>query len=381
MRRDQVTLPAVDAASHPRRIVFLSWRDLAHPQAGGSELLIDRLAAGCVERGHEVSLMCGSPTALRPYRVVPLGGTYGQYVRAPLAYARRFRGWDLVVDNANGIPFFSPLWRRGPVVCLVHHVHRDQWSLRFPRPVAAFGRALEERGMPLVYRHGLFICVSPSTASALESLGVPSERIRILPLGVDIPPDRSEGRSPSPLFVALGRPVPHKRLDLLLRIWESVRDQIGGCLVIAGEGPERRRLEGLAGKGVEIRGKVSEAEKRHLLDHAWLLVHTALHEGWGIAICEAAASGTPALAFDVPGVRDVVRNRNTGVLVDSEREFAREWIALAGDPPRREQMGRAARRRAERRPWTATVDTFLSVLEETLRDGRKARGQSSRPQG
>ena len=369
-------MSAVEARSHApaahsplgvgRRIVFVSWRDLAHPQAGGSEVLIDELARACADRGHEVGLMCGSPTAARRYEVVPLGGEYGQYLRAPLAYARQFREADVLVDVENGIPFFSPLWRRGPVVCLVHHIHEDQWRLRFPAPLASLGRVLEERAMPLVYRRALFLCVSPSTASALCGIGVPSERIRVLPMGVDAGPVADQ-RSPTPLYVALGRLVPHKRLDLLLQIWEQVRDRVGGRLVIAGDGPERARLQGLAGDGIEVVGRVSDSEKQQLLSQAWLLMHSAVHEGWGIVVTEAAAAGTPTLAFDVPGVRDAVQDGETGVLARSEAEFAGAWISLAADRWRREQMGAAARRHAEGISWSDTVDTFLAVLEEAIR--------------
>jgi hypothetical protein len=332
-----------------RRILFVSWRDLAHAQSGGSEVLIDRLACGCAERGHEVALMCGAPTAPRRYDVVGLGGTYVQYLRAPLSYVRGFRGWDVLVDNENGIPFFSPLWRRGPVVCLVHHVHQEQWRLRFPPPIAALGRTLEGRAMPAVYRRALFLCVSPSTAASVEHLGVAAERIRVLPVGAD-----------------LGEPAPHKRLDLLLQIWERVRPHVGGRLVVIGDGPERERIERLAGDAVELRGRVPEAEKRALLSQAWLLVHTAMHEGWGIVVCEAAAVGTPTLAFDAPGIRDAVLDGATGVLATGADDFARQWIALGRDAQRRVRLGEEARRHVERVPWSTTVDAFLDVLEDAV---------------
>jgi glycosyltransferase involved in cell wall biosynthesis len=363
---EQLLAPAQPTRRPHRRIVFVSWRDLAHPQSGGSEVLIDRLACGCQERGHEVALMCGAPTGPRRYDVVALGGTYAQYLRAPLRYTRRFRGWDVLVDNENGIPFFSPLWRRGPVVCLVHHVHSDQWRLRFPRPVAAVGRTLEGQAMPAVYRRSLFLCVSRSTAAAVTRLGVAPERIRVLPMGADPGDPAPTGRSTTPLFVALGRLVPHKRLDLLLAIWERVRPRVGGRLVVVGDGPERQRIERLAGDGVELRGRVPEAEKRALLREAWLLVHAAMHEGWGIVVCEAAAVGTPTLAFDAPGVRDAIRDGATGVLATCADDFARQWIALSHDAERRTLLGDAARRQVERVPWSGTIDAFLEVLDDAV---------------
>ena len=108
------------------RIVALSWRDLAHPQAGGSELLVDKLLVGLAARGHEVALVCGGPVGGRPYPVHEAGGTYSQYIVAPWICATRLRRADILIDVSNGVPFFSPLWRRRPSVCLALHYHGDQ---------------------------------------------------------------------------------------------------------------------------------------------------------------------------------------------------------------------------------------------------------------
>lgn len=351
------------------RIVFLSWRDLSHPQAGGSEVLVDRLARGLMDRGHETALLCGGPVGRRPYPVICTGGTYGQYLRAPGVCLRRFHDADLLVDVENGIPFFSPLWRRKPVVCLVHHVHTDQWSMRFPGVVARVGRMLEERAMPAVYRHAQYLAVSPSTVSALAGIGIERDRINLLTEGVDLPTERVP-RSDVPLFVAVGRLVPHKRVDVLLRAWEQVRAVVGGELVVIGDGPERHRLEGLAGAGVRFVGHVGEEEKWRLLQRAWLLVHAAHHEGWGIAVMEAAACGTPAVAFDVPGVRDAVVSGVTGALAQSEAEFEAAWISLVRDGMSRAQLSEAAEQRAHRLSWAAAVDRFIVIAEKAVADGR-----------
>ena len=301
-------------------------------------------------------LACG------PDPVEDLGGEFTQYLRAPIAYARKMRDRDVLVDVSNGIPFFAPLWRRRPVVCLVHHIHAAQWRLRFAPPVSSVGWALERRGVPLVYRRARFIAVSPSTAVGLEGLGIPDERISIVHNGAEPPAGPPLPESETPLFLALGRLVPHKRLDLLIRMWEWVRPQVGGRLVIAGDGPERARLQALAGPGVELLGAVSNAERDRLLQEAWVLVHPALHEGWGIVVIEAGAAGTPALGFDVPGVRDAIVADRTGVLVKDEDEFAAGWIRLAGDAAERRRLGDESRNRAADFTWERSVDRFLDVL-------------------
>ena len=114
------------------RVAVLAWRDLVHPRAGGSEYVVDHLCAGLTERGHDVVLFAGSPVTEHAYDVVALGGTYDQYLRAPWHLHRRARrggAFDVVLDVQNGIPYFTPLYTRTPVVCLVHHVHTEQLSL------------------------------------------------------------------------------------------------------------------------------------------------------------------------------------------------------------------------------------------------------------
>jgi glycosyltransferase involved in cell wall biosynthesis len=235
----------------------------------------------------------------------------------------------------------------------------------FPRPVAAIGQFAESTVLPRVHRRNLFLTVSGSTADALREIGVGADQIRQICNGV-VQPDPLLPRSAGPLFLALGRLTEYKRIDMLLRLWDRVRMVTGGRLVIAGDGPERRRLEAMAGPDVEFLGRVSEEEKHRLLCSAWLLLHPALIEGWGIVIAEAAIRGTPAIGFDVPGLRDSVLNGRTGILVRNEGQFASAWASLALDRQRAEQMGTDARIRAERLHWSEAVDGFAAVAAEAL---------------
>jgi glycosyltransferase involved in cell wall biosynthesis len=356
-----------------RHVLFIAWRDLASPRAGGSEVLVDRLAEGMLARGDRVTLLCAGPAAEHGYRVIENGGTYSQFLRAPLAYWCRLRDADLVVEVCNGMPFLSPLWCKRPLICLVNHMHTDLWQLRFPAPVAAAGRFAESRLMPWAHRNNLFLTVSNSTADALRETGVGEDRIRQICNGV-VQPDPPTPRSREPMFLALGRLTDYKRIDLLLKLWGRVRPVVGGTLVIAGDGPERSRIEAMAGPGVIVAGRVSEEEKHRLLCAAWLLLHPALIEGWGIVVAEAAIRGTPAVGFDVPGLRDSVVNGQTGLLVGTEGEFASAWASLTLNHQARKAMGAAARERAERLHWSLAVDGFAQVADDVLASAARGRG-------
>ncbi|MEV6752257.1 glycosyltransferase family 4 protein [Streptomyces sp. NPDC051214] len=362
----------------PRRIVFLARRDLANPAAGGSELLVDRLADGLSKLGHQVTLLCGGPAAFRDYRVVSAGGDLGHYLRSRSAFTRQVGDCDLLVEVCNGMPYLAPLWHRGPTLCLVNHVHTDLWGMRFQgalAPAARLGRRLEHWSLSGAQRGNLLVAVSPSTATALRAIGVDRERIRIVHNGVE-EPGPLHPRSDEPMFLAMGRLVEYKRIDLLLRLWERVRPVTGGRLVIVGDGPERGRLEQIAGPGVEFKGHVSEAEKHRLLCEAWMLLHPSAVEGWGLVITEAATRSTPAIGFDVPGVRDSIEDGVTGLLARGESSFAAAWCTLALSTERRETFGKAAGERATSYRWANSVREFQAVASEAIVTHQAAQGST-----
>jgi glycosyltransferase involved in cell wall biosynthesis len=295
-----------------------------------------------------------------------------------------------VIDVTNGVPFFSPLWRRRPSICLALHFHREQWATRFPRPLAALARIVERRWVPAIYRHRPFVAISESTAASFRSLGVDPSHITVIEPGVDAPEAATPPTSVDPLFVALNRLVPHKRVDFLLEAWRLVQPVTGGRFVVIGDGPEMRRLRRLADgiTGVEIRGYLGAEEKAQLLAQAWFLVQGSSHEGWGIVSLEAAAAGTPTLAVDAPGTRDAVLADVTGVLVEdaSPSAFAASWIALSADEAARVRMGEAAKERARNQTWDSMVDAWLVTLTDAAPFGsahsprRARRRQRERPE-
>jgi glycosyltransferase involved in cell wall biosynthesis/SAM-dependent methyltransferase len=356
------------------QIVALSWRDLANPAAGGAEVVVDHLLRGFADRGHDVALICGGPVGDRPYTVIEAGGTYSQYFWAPFRCATRYRNADLVIDCENGVPFFSPIWRRGPSICLVHHVHTDQWGMHFPALLAAIYSAIERYAMPAIYKNRTFVSISPSTAQALEAIGVEPRHIYIISPGVDIISTHTTPKTTDPQYLSLCRLVPHKQVGVLLRAWLIASESIPGRFVIAGDGPELEQVRALASTvpRVDVLGRVSDQAKQQLLGESWVFLSAAHHEGWGLSVSEAAAAGTPALAVDATGIRDAIVDGVTGVLVpnggdDVVKDLATAWVALASDQARLRKMGSAALERAQDLSWDRTVDAWLKTAEEVTR--------------
>ena len=179
--------------------------------------------------------------------------------------------------------------------------------------------------MPRLYRSRSVVAVSDSTARALVSLGMPAANITVVHNGVDVADigERTVSRADEPTFLAVGRLVPHKRFDLLLRAWAKVQPITGGRLLLAGEGPLRDDLAADLPPSTELLGRVTDEERRSLMEAAWFLVQPSRLEGWGLVVMEAAAASTPTLGFWAPGTSDAVVHGESGILVHTEASSSR----------------------------------------------------------
>lgn len=343
------------------KIHINAWHDLASPDAGGSEVVVDHAATELTQLGHQVTVSVPRPVGTYSYRTVVSGGFYTQFLRAPLNYFLHARDADVVIDVISGLPFFTPVWRRRKrTICFLHHIHEDQWNDNYPRPIAAVGKFLELQVMPRVYRE--FIAVSPSTAADTAALGVDPAAIRVVPNGLDGPiedlPPKEDG-----LFVVVARLAPNKRIDLLLDMWDRVRSTTGGRLVVIGDGVQTEMLRNRRIPNCEFLGQVGTEVRDSYLARAALLLVTSRREGWGLSIMEAARFATPTLAFDVAGVRDAIVDGVTGVLTDDPGEFEAHWCALAADAAERERLGHAARERSREFSWKRSAEILEAVLQ------------------
>ena len=289
------------------RILFLNWRDLSNPAAGGAEAYAEQIARRFVTAGASVTLFTARYPDAPPYDwangylVVRKGGCLGVYLAAARHLRRYLPHYDAVVDFQNGIPFFAPLCAKAStaVVCIFHHVHQDQFDLYFRWPTNRVARQLESRVSRRVYRDRPLVAVSPSTRAEMRhQLGI-REAIHIVPNGTDPLPPSSVPRSASPTIAVVTRLVPHKRLHLLvgavpdlLRHWPDLRVDIAGTGTARDALLAQVRELGLE-RVVNLPGRVSEQVKSDLLSGAWLTVAPSLAEGWGLTILEANSVGTP----------------------------------------------------------------------------------------
>ena len=371
-----------------RRILFLNWRDLSNPAAGGAEIYAEQIAHKLAESGVLITLFTSKYPGCFPfdwmnrYLVIRQGGRLGVYLAAARHLRRFGHLYDAVVDFQNGIPFFAPL--SAPtgtaVLCVLHHVHQAQFDLYFRWPFNRVARMLEGRVSRRVYRERPLIAVSPLTRAEMRhQLGFRGQ-IHIVPNGLDSLPSSYVPLSPSPVIAVVTRLVPHKRLHLLVEAVPCLMDRWPDLRVtIAGTGPAREALQAQVRSlnlenVVALPGRVSEQTKSDLLNSAWLTVAPSLAEGWGLTVLEANAVGTPAVAFDVPGLRDSVRDGLTGWLIPPGERLA-TGLARAldelGETRRRKLVAHHCRQWAQRFTWDASAERLATVLlSEIARTGQ-----------
>ena len=363
------------------RILVLNWQDLTNPQAGGAELHLQEIFSRIVDRGHSVDLLC-SAWANAPLRAnlggieVYRTGTRHTYPFVAQRYYRRHlagNDYDVVIEDLNKVPLYTPLWGVRKLVALVHHLFGGTVFREASPPVAA-AVWLSERPLGALYRDVPFEAVSVSTAEDLVARGIPRKSIRVIYNGVDsnrLTPNAAE-RSDQPLFVYLGRLKKYKRVDVVIRAFAGL-NLPEARLEIAGSGDYRAALEGLVksldlGERVRFLGFIPEDEKVHLLRRAWASVLASPKEGWGISNLEAAACGTPVIAANSPGIRESVIDGETGFLVpqNDPEAMTAAMRGIVESPNLVDVLGKAARKFAEAFTWDRAANETLSHLEEVV---------------
>jgi glycosyltransferase involved in cell wall biosynthesis len=386
--------PGRPSALSGLRVAVVNWRDPWHPEAGGAEVYAFEIAKGLRARGAAITYLTArapgqSRTQTRDgITVVRLGSRFTVYPRVLAWLLPRRRRFDVVIDCENGIPFFTPwvLPRRVPVLCVLHHVHDAQFGVHFPAPVAAVGRLLEGPVASAAYRRHQCVAVSESTKLAMAARLRWSAPVHVVPNGLR--PDafgKPTARQDGPARISwVGRMVAHKRAELVLDVAERLRGTGIGIDVI-GRGPASAALarqvgeRGLAGV-VRLHGHLTDEDKRAAVAASVLHLNTSQGEGWGLSVLEAAALGVPTVAFDVDGLRDSVRDGETGWLVrpgERVEDVTERALKELADPVRRAEMSAACRAWAGQFDWDRSAGEFADLIGAALR--RRAGPTDSSP--
>ena len=299
--------------------------------------------------------------------------------REAVSYLRSHGGtFDRVVESVSTRPFAAHRIVGDRAVALYMQTAEEVWGLEFPLPISWLGQHVLEPLWIRRMRNARVIAISPSTALALRRHGVHSEAI--IPPGCDPPPVMRARGAPSaaPRLLWIGRLVRTKLPDDAMLAFKRVRAVFpDATLDLVGGGYLEAKIQSQHYPGVTVHGLTDEVVKTSLLARADLLLLPGTREGWGIVAMEAASYGVPVVAYDIPGLRDVVLQGVTGVLVPRVAEALGAAAAgLLADLERWTTISIAAQERAKDFTWDRSARELLATL--TL-SGRPKPPKARRP--
>jgi len=375
------------------RIALVSPYSWTYP--GGVTRHIEALAECFIAQGHEVRVLApydppdlssrvlhrgATPQPLTaPDYLIPLGRTVGfkangavsnlsitPYGVATLHKELRSGGFDVVHVHEPVAPlagWVASDWTRRPLVGTFHS---------YSEGMVANGLANLMGARRVLNR--LHVRIAVSEAAAWTGRRFFGGHYRVIPNGVHVDPRVME-LAARPVstdrlrIVFVGQAVERKGLPLLLRSFEALREHIPTELTVIGPSPEELAPLMLDDRGVRVLGKVDDARKREELEAADVLCAPSLRgESFGMVLTEAFAAGTPVVASDIAGYRDVVRDGHDGVLVPvgDPQALAEALRDLWDEPERRAAMARHAAADVERFAWPHVAEEVMSAYEDAI---------------
>ena len=365
------------------KILWLTWKDRSHPRAGGAEIVNEELAKRLVQNSHEVTFLTSLFEGAAPqekregFSIIRMGNRFTVYWKAYRYYKKHLTEWpDLVVDEMNTIPFFAKFYVKQKNIMFVHQLCREIWFYQMPLPLSLIGYILEPLYLWLL-NDTKVVTISQSSKRDLMRLGFKAEKIHIISEGIEMEAAKdlvAIKKFSDPTILALGAIRPMKRTHSIVKAFEHVKSTLPNArLILAGlaEGSYGERVVARAKRStyaadIEYLGRIDEAKKLELLQKAHVLCATSVKEGWGLVVTEAASQGTPAAVYDVDGLRDSVKDGETGVVSKKNMpaSLAESIVGLLKDEKGYAEMRRGGWEWSKEINFDTSYNQFLEVVKK-----------------
>lgn len=312
----------------------------------------EELAKRLVLDGHEVTLLVGGyeggalDEMIDSYRVIRVGTRYSVYWHAYKYYKSHLRGWaDIVIEEVNTVPFFTKFYCKEKSILFFHQLAREIWFYEMTFPLNYIGYWAEPVYLRLLNNKKV-ITISESTKADLMRFGFREKNIDIISEGIEFKPIsafsfQTGAKFESPTMLSLGSMRAMKRTGDIVQAYEIAKDSIPELeLVMAGDSSGEYGatvMQMIADSkykdSIRYLGRVSPEDKIELMQKAHVIAVASVKEGWGLIVTEAASQGTPAVVYDVDGLRDSVRDGITGIYAkeNTPQGLAGALVAILGD--------------------------------------------------
>jgi glycosyltransferase involved in cell wall biosynthesis len=356
------------------KIAIVTWRDIKHPKAGGSELYFHELAKRWVKWGNEVVWLspkfenCLSEETCDGIRIIRKRGMLSLGFQAG-----KLKDVDIIIDVENGVPFFTPLFSKKKKILQIHHIHKDVWFRELSFPLAVIGWIIETKIMPIVYRKVRVMTISKSSAEEITREKFTKFQPYIVNPGIEFYKTKKFAKSKEPTILFLNRIKKYKGVKILLDAVKEINKEKNDIKVlIAGSGDDLESMKKYAQKNklnnVKFLGRISEKKKAELMQKAWIFVNPSFKEGWGIVNIEANYFGTPVLGSDVGGIRDSVVDKKTGLIFPygDHKALASKIKYLIKNKKILANMSKNGKKWAKNFSWDKKAKEYLNILKKTF---------------
>ncbi len=333
-----------------KKVLWFSWKSILHPEAGGAERLTHELRMEMQKNGYDVTHVTSSPgvktSEIDGIKTISIGKSkFLHPIQALFYYLTQLRNhYDIVIEEVNTAPYLTNLFKGKEKHFLFYHqLAKKVWFYELKFPLSQIGYYIVEPFLTklLSLRNPNVITVSESTKMDLIGYGYNKDKISIIrevayAKGLNDLED-SLPKEKELTVVYLGSLRKMKRpIEVLKGFNELVKVIPEAKLWIAGGG-DKKELEDYIKENnipnVTFFGFIDEAKKEELLQKATVLSATSVKEGWGLIVAEAGIYGTPAVVYDVDGLRDAVKDSKTGYVVEDNDyiSLAKKWHILWKD--------------------------------------------------
>lgn len=319
------------------KILMLAWRDMKHPDKGGAEIVTDIYLSGLSKLGHKVTLFTArynnskEKEEFNGYTIIRKGKKLLAHYYGFKFAKNNQKDFDIIIDQVNTIPFFTPLAiRKEKRIAFFHQLCREIWFYEKPFPISIIGYLAESIYLKL-YKNTKTFTVSNSSKQDLinhaymnpNNILVLENQINFKPISKQKAKNQNIIKNKKLQFVFVGRLTKSKRVHHIIKAL-SILNQKDVKLYIIGEGKQNykiylkksiKRLN--LDKQIIFTGRLQDRERDKIVQSSIAIIVTSVKEGWGLIVTEANANGTIAITYNTDGLRDANNNsKNMGFITN-----------------------------------------------------------------
>jgi glycosyltransferase involved in cell wall biosynthesis len=365
-------------------ILAINWQDLKHPESGGAEIHLEEILRRLVKRGHKIDLLCCNfpdgkkEEIVEGVNIIRRGSRpfFNYIVPGVLRSLIKKNKYDLIFEDVNKVPFYTPLYHNLPVLVIFHHLFGGSIfrEINFFLGIYIY---LSEKPISLFYKKNHLMVVSESTAQEIINKGVAENHVHVVHNGIDQDVYNFDTKVPKferPTILYVGRIKKYKSIETVIDAMPAILQRLPEAkLVIVGAGDHLPNLKEHVKRKqltdfIELEGFVPQETKVEYYRRSHLLVYPSYKEGWGLTNIEANACGTTVLASRVPGLRDSVDEGKSGLLFEygNISEFVEKALKILTNNEYRSQLEKGALVHASKFSWDKTTDKTEELMELIL---------------